>query len=101
VGEIDSIALRRAVGANFGWNRLEGRRRYHGRPPLRGLQGAYVYGDVCDGRVRALAGAGGQPLRHRDLGLRLPGLVSFAESHTGELYALTLAGGVHRLAPAV
>jgi hypothetical protein len=31
----------------------------------------------------------------------LPGLVSFAESHAGELYALTLAGGVHRLAPAV
>jgi glucose/arabinose dehydrogenase len=130
VEEIDRVTLRRAAGANFGWNRLEGRRRYHGRPPphavpplhqynhddgrcavvggyvyrgtrLRGLQGAYVYGDVCDGRVRALAGARGRPLRHRDLGLRLPGLVSFAESRTGELYALTLGGGVHRLAPAV
>jgi glucose/arabinose dehydrogenase len=128
VEEIDRVTLRLAAGANFGWNRLEGRRRFHGRHPpravpplhqynhddgrcavvggyvyrgtqLRGLQGAYVYGDVCDGRVRALAGASGQPLRHRDLGLRLPGLVSFAESHTGELYALTLAGGVHRLAP--
>jgi glucose/arabinose dehydrogenase len=130
VEEIDRVTLRRAAGANFGWNRLEGRRRYRGRPPpgavpplhqynhddgrcavvgghvyrgtrLRGLQGAYVYGDVCDGRVRALAGARGRPLRHRDLGLRLPGLVSFAESRTGELYALTLGGGVHRLAPAV
>jgi glucose/arabinose dehydrogenase len=130
VEEIDRVALRRAAGANFGWNRLEGRRRYHGRPPphgvpplhqynhddgrcavvggyvyrgsqLRGLQGAYVYGDVCDGRIRVLAGPRGQPLRHRDLGLRLPGLVSFAESHAGELYALTLAGDVHRLAPAV
>jgi glucose/arabinose dehydrogenase len=130
VEEIDRVALRRAAGANFGWNRLEGRRRYHGRPPphavpplhqynhddgrcavvggyvyrgsqLRGLQGAYVYGDLCDGRIRALAGPRGQPLGHRDLGLRLPGLVSFAESHAGELYALTLAGGVHRLAPAV
>jgi glucose/arabinose dehydrogenase len=130
VEEIDRVTLRRAAGANFGWNRLEGRRRYRGRPPpgavpplhqynhddgrcavvgghvyrgtrLRGLQGAYVYGDVCDGRVRALAGARGRPLRHRDLGLRLPGLVSFAESRTGELYALTLGGGVHRLAPPV
>jgi len=65
---------------------------------LRGLQGAYVYGDVCDGRIRALASARGRPLRHRDLGLRLPGLVSFAESHAGELYALSLAGGIYRLA---
>jgi len=130
VEEIDRVAPRRAAGANFGWSRLEGRRRFSGRPPpravpplhqynhddgrcavvggyvyrgtqLRGLQGAYVYGDVCDGRIRALAATrGGQPLRHRDLGLRLPGLVSFAESHAGELYALSLAGGVHRLAPA-
>jgi len=129
VEEIDKVAPRRAAGANFGWSRLEGRRRFNGRPPpravppfhqynhddgrcavvggyvyrgtqLRGLQGAYVYGDVCDGRIRALAGARGRPLRHRDLGLRLPGLVSFAEGHTGELYALSLAGGVHRLVPA-
>jgi len=64
---------------------------------LRGLQGAYVYGDVCDGRIRVLARARGQALRHRDLGLRLPGLVSFAEDHAGELYALSLAGGVYRL----
>ena len=64
---------------------------------LRGLHGAYVYGDVCDGRIRVLARARGQALRHRDLGLRLPGLVSFAEDHAGELYALSLAGGVYRL----
>jgi hypothetical protein len=62
------------------------------------LQGAYVYGDVCDGRIRALSLARGQPVRHRDLGLRLPGLVSFAESRDGELYALSLADGIYRLA---
>ena len=127
VEEINRVAPGRAAGANFGWNRLEGRRRFNGRPPpravppvhqynhddgrcavvgghvyrgtqLRGLQGAYVYGDVCDGRIRALASTRGTPLRHRDLGLRLPGLVSFAESHAGELYALSLAGGIYRLA---
>ena len=127
VEEINRVAPGRAAGANFGWNRLEGRRRFNGRPPpravppvhqynhddgrcavvgghvyrgtqLRGLQGAYVYGDVCDGRIRALASTRGTPLRHRDLGLRLPGLVSFAESRTGELYALSLAGGIYRLA---
>jgi glucose/arabinose dehydrogenase len=129
VEEIDRVAPRRDAGANFGWSRLEGRRRFSGRPPpravpplhqynhddgrcavvggyvyrgtqLRGLQGAYVYGDVCDGRIRALASARGKPLRHRDLGLRLPGLVSFAETRAGELYAISLAGGIHRLASA-
>jgi glucose/arabinose dehydrogenase len=126
VEEIDAVPLRRSAGANFGWNRLEGRRRFHGRPPpralppvhqynhddgrcavvgghvyrgtqIRGLQGAYLYGDVCDGRIRALARTRGQASRHRDLGLRLPGLVSFAENRAGELYALSLAGGVYRL----
>ena len=124
--EIDVIGRRRSAGANFGWRPLEGRRRFSGSPPpravppihqynhtngrcavigghvyrgtqIRGLQGAYVYGDVCDGRLRALARARGGAVRHRDLGLRLPGLVSFAENQAGELYALSLAGGVHRL----
>ena len=126
VEEIDAISLRRSAGANFGWRRLEGRRPFSGSPPpnavppvhqyyhrngrcavvggyvyrgtqLRGLQGAYLYGDVCEGRIRALAWARGKPLRHRDLGLRLPGLVSFAESRDGELYALSLSRGIHRL----
>jgi glucose/arabinose dehydrogenase len=127
IEELDVVGLRRSAGANFGWNRLEGRRRFTGSPPpaavapvhqynhddgrcavvgghlyrgtqLRDLQGAYLYGDVCDGRIRALARARGKALRHRDLGLRLPGLVSFAENRAGELYALSLAGGVYRLA---
>jgi glucose/arabinose dehydrogenase len=126
IEEIDVIGLRRSRGANFGWRRLEGSRPFSGSPPpnavppvheyahrngrcavigghvyrgtqVRGLQGAYIYGDVCDGRIRALAHARGKPLRHRDLGLRLPGLVSFAENRAGELYALSLAGGVYRL----
>ena len=126
VEEIDVIGLRRSKGANFGWRSLEGTRPFKGSPPpravppvheyfhrngrcavigghvyrgsqLRGLQGAYVYGDVCDGRIRALSWARGKPVRHRDLGLRLPGLVSFAEDRDGELYALSLADGIYRL----
>jgi glucose/arabinose dehydrogenase len=129
IEEIDVIGLRRSKGANFGWRRLEGSRQFSGSPPpnavapiheyahgngrcavigghvyrgtqIRGLQGAYVYSDVCDGRIRALARARGKPVRHRDLGLRIPGLVSFAENRAGELYALSLAGGVYRLASA-
>jgi glucose/arabinose dehydrogenase len=128
VEEIDTVSPRRAAGANFGWNRLEGRRRFTGSPPPRavppvyqynhnggrcaviggyvyrgrqvdGLQGAYVYGDLCDGRVRALARGPGGALRHRDLGVRIPGLASFAEDGAGELYALSLGGGVYRLTP--
>jgi Glucose / Sorbosone dehydrogenase len=125
--EIDVVSLRRSAGANFGWNRLEGRRRFNGSPPpravppvhqynhndgrcavvggyvyrgtqIRGLQGAYLYGDVCDGRIRALARAGARSPCHWDLPLRLPGLVSLAEDRAGELYALSLAGGIYRLA---
>jgi glucose/arabinose dehydrogenase len=128
VEEIDVAAPKRATGANFGWRRLEGGRRFKGSPPpralgpvhdyvhdgkrcaviggyvyrgsqIRGLQGAYIYGDVCDGRVRALVRSPGHPLRHRDLGIAIPGLVSFGEDAAGELYALSLAGGVHLLAP--
>jgi glucose/arabinose dehydrogenase len=127
IEEIDVIGPRRSKGANFGWRRLEGSRPFSGSPPpnavppvhqyahrngrcavigghvyrgtqIQGLQGAYVYGDVCDGRIRALARAPGKPVRHRDLGLQLPGLVSFGEDRAGELYALSLAGGIFRLA---
>jgi glucose/arabinose dehydrogenase len=126
IEEIDVISLRRSKGANFGWRRLEGRRPFSGSTPPRAvppihqynhtngrcavigghvyrgaripdLQGAYVYGDVCDGRIRALARVSGQAPRHRDLGLKLPGLVSFAESQDGELYAISLGGAVFRL----
>jgi glucose/arabinose dehydrogenase len=129
VEEVDVIGLRRSKGANFGWRRLEGSRQFSGSSPpravppvheyyhrngrcavigghvyrgsqIRGLQGAYVYGDVCDGRIRALSWARGKPVRHRDLGLRLPGLVSFGEDRDGELYALSLADGIYRLSAA-
>ena len=123
------VAPSRTAGANFGWNRLEGRHRFKGRPPagavppvhqynhnsgrcavvgghvyrgtrVAGLAGAYVYGDVCDGHVRALVRVPGRQPRLRDLGVRLPGLVSFAEDGAGELYLLSLSGGVARLVAA-
>jgi glucose/arabinose dehydrogenase len=129
IEEIDVISLRRSKGANFGWKRLEGRRPFSGTTPPRAvppvhqyghtegrcavigghvyrgtqipnLQGAYVYGDVCDGRIRALAHGGGQAPRHRDLGVKMPGLVSFAENQAGELYVISLGGAVFRLTTA-
>jgi glucose/arabinose dehydrogenase len=116
-------------GRNYGWNRREGRHPYSGgdRPDgavdpvieygrgdgctviggfvyrgrrIGGLRGAYLYGDYCSGWVRAARTRDGKVLEQRDLGLQVPSLSSFGADAAGELYALSLAGGVYRLAPA-
>jgi glucose/arabinose dehydrogenase len=117
-------------GRNYGWNRREGRHPYAGgaRPAgavdpvieygraggactviggfvyrgqrIRGLRGAYLYGDYCAGWIRAARVRGGSVLEQRDLGLDVPSLSSFGVDTTGELYALSLAGPVYRIAPA-
>ncbi len=121
-------ARRPRGGVNFGWSVFEGTRRFRSGsapghvPPvvqrlhdqgscsitggyvirdrsLGGLRGSYVYGDLCDARVRvARLGAGGAR-GDRALGLNVPSLVSFGEDARGRVYAVSLAGGVFRLAP--
>jgi glucose/arabinose dehydrogenase len=116
-------------GRNYGWNRREGRHAYAGgeRPagaidPLieygraggactviggsvyrgqrvRGLRGAYLYGDYCAGWVKAARVRAGKVAEERDLGLDVPGLSSFGVDTDGELYALSLGGAVYRIAP--
>ena len=115
-------------GYNFGWPAFEGRERFgSGRarghvPPAfqhthdggfctviggyvirdpslgRRLQGRYLYGDLCDTRLRAARLRRGRSSRGRPLGVRVPGLVSFAEDAQGRLYAISLNGPVYRLA---
>ena len=62
------------------------------------LQGVYVYGDYCVAEIHLfrLAGASGE---NRATGLTVTGqqLSSFGEGPDGELYALSLAGGVFRI----
>jgi glucose/arabinose dehydrogenase len=116
-------------GRNYGWNRREGLHAYNGgdRPDgavdpvieyghadgctviggfvyrgrrIPGLQGAYLYGDYCAGWVRAARAPGGRIAEERDLGLPVPSLSSFGADASGELYALSLAGDVYRIAPA-
>jgi glucose/arabinose dehydrogenase len=65
---------------------------------ISGLEGAYLFGDYCVGRLMALVRAGGR-LRVRDLHATVPQLDSFGQDASGELYALSLGGGVYRLAP--
>ena len=117
-------------GRNYGWNRREGLHPYDGgeRPDgavdpvieyghdggactviggfvyrgqrIRGLRGAYLYGDYCAGWIRAAQFAGGRVTARRDLGLSVPSLSSFGVDGRGELYALSLGGDVYRIAPA-
>jgi glucose/arabinose dehydrogenase len=116
-------------GANLGWSNLEGDQSFEGRdapegavPPVhvygrdrgcsvtggfvyRGdripeMVGAYIYGDFCEGEVRALVVDEGEVVDDRVLGLSVPNLSSFGQDPEGELYALSLDGPVYRLVPA-
>jgi len=119
---------RGAGGANYGWDRTEGEwlsnppeppdyvapafsyRRdgsttcavvgghvYRGSA-LPGLQGWYVFGDLCHGQLMAWQGPGrGEPLA---LGHTVDALVSFGVDQAGELYVTSLGGGVHKVVPA-
>ena len=62
------------------------------------IQGRYVYGDFCDGRIRAArlspAGATGD----RALALKkVSSLSSFGEDNSGRIYVVSLEGPVYRL----
>jgi hypothetical protein len=62
------------------------------------LAGAYVYGDFCDGVVRAfVVDDSGRVTDQRAFQVQVDALVSFGEDVDGELYALSLEGKVHRL----
>ena len=113
-----------AKGANFGWNKREGSLSYNGgvKPPgaldpfyeyshdegcsitggyvyrgtkLAGLAGRYVFTDYCNGTIRALSGTTAAPL-----GPTIDNPVSFGEDAAGELWVLSIQGGVYRLLPA-
>ena len=62
------------------------------------LAGAYVYADLCVGDLEAVRLRDGQ-VRQIDLELTVQAPSSFGEDADGELYVLSLAGGVYRVAP--
>jgi glucose/arabinose dehydrogenase len=116
-------------GANLGWNRMEGSHPYNnGSPPpgaeppvydyphgdgacvvtggyvyrgraLPELRGDYLFADFCTGKLTALDLSSGDEARARPLGPSLTSLSSFGESSRGELYVMSLSGGLYRLAP--
>lgn len=65
-------------------------------PALAALEGRYLYGDFCEGRILSLDAGEAHP-RPRPSGLEVPRLVSFAEDAGGRLYAISLEGPVYRL----
>jgi glucose/arabinose dehydrogenase len=124
--EVDFDAKSTGGGDNYGWRRMEGTHAYNGGTAPSGhhgpifeyshdegcsitggyvyrgtkihnLKGAYVFADFCEGELRAFVQSGGRATGHRFLGPKLGQLSSFGQSKGGELYALTLAGGLYRL----
>ena len=126
--EVDFQPSGSSGGENYGWNRMEGDHSYEGGDPpadvarpvfeyshdvggctviggyvyrgaqIAGLEGAYLFGDLCLGRLEALRVEGGRVVGHRELGPEVPNLSSFGEDAEGELYAMSLSGEVYRIA---
>jgi Glucose / Sorbosone dehydrogenase len=128
VEEVDFVRKDRGRGANFGWRPWEGRSRNFDEPApgaispvithshddgfcsitggyvvrdqaVPALDGRYVYGDFCEGRIRAATLRLGRPVASRVLPLaRVGALSSFGEDAVGRVYATSLDGPVYRLA---
>jgi glucose/arabinose dehydrogenase len=124
--EIDYTPRGRAAGRNFGWSVFEGRQRFRGgsapsyTPPVlalshsngfcavaggyvvrnrsSSLNGRYVYGDLCNSRLFSAKLRRGHAAGNRALPVRVSNLVSFGEDARGRVYAVSLSGGVYRLA---
>jgi len=112
-------------GANFGWNRFEGPVNQGPEPAdhvppvhyyshdsgrcavvggyvyrgsaLPELNGAYLYGDYCDGKIRAIRLDAATVIDDQDLGIAVDRLSAFVEAPDGELYVLGLDGAVERI----
>ena len=117
-------------GANLGWNEMEGSHPFEdGSNPeggvlpvfeydredggcsvtggvvyrggaIPGLVGAYLFTDYCDGRLRAIRAEGGQTVDETTFDAEGSSLVSFGTDRAGEVYVLSLDGGIYRLDPA-
>lgn len=124
--EVDVQPAGSSGGENYGWNILEGSHPFFGDElpdgvaPIyeyshaeggctviggyayRGdaipeLTGAYLFGDLCIGEIEALLVENGRVTGHAALGPVVENLSSFGEDADGELYAMSLSGGVYRI----
>jgi glucose/arabinose dehydrogenase len=130
VEEVTALPEGGILGANLGWDQLEGTAAFEGEPPagavppvyeyrhdegvsitggvvyrgdaIPGLRGAYLFGDLATAEVWALPTDGTSVGARVALGVGVdPGtLVSFAEDADGEVYVISIGGSVSRLEPA-
>jgi hypothetical protein len=63
------------------------------------LDGRYLYGDLCSGRITALSITGGQVDASDVLDVQVPLLTSFGVDASGRVYAASARGAVVRLDP--
>lgn len=63
------------------------------------LSGRYLYGDLCTGRITALAVVVGRVAASGELGIIVPELSSFGVDGLGRVYVISLRGDVYRLDP--
>lgn len=127
--EVDVRTPADAAGSNFGWSLMDATHPFHGTNPPGGvlpiveyshdggncavtggyvyrgariaaLQGVYLYGDYCSGKVWGLVASGTKVVNRRqlDVGATHP-IFSFGEDAAGELYLLA-ADGLYRIGPA-
>jgi glucose/arabinose dehydrogenase len=66
---------------------------------LTGLQGRYVYADLCEGQLRSLVPRLKRASGDRKLGLQVASPSSFGEDQQHRLYVTSLEGPVYRLVP--
>jgi glucose/arabinose dehydrogenase len=71
---------------------------YRGEAARKQAWGRYFHGDYCSGRIWSVARWNGEVSR-RGHPFRVPGLTSFGEDASGELYLLSSDGTIRRLAP--
>jgi glucose/arabinose dehydrogenase len=118
------------AGVNFGWNEFEGTNVFSGDEPppnaqspifefdrsqgacsvtggyvyrgdaIPALQGAYLFSDYCDGRIRALVQENGAVVAERDLGIETSEVTTFGEGPDRELYVVSRGEGLFRIVPA-
>jgi glucose/arabinose dehydrogenase len=113
-------------GVNYGWRAFEGTKRFsdisapgavgpvfqysHSSggcsitggyivrdPALTGFVGSYLYGDYCDGRLRAVKLRDGGSSGDRKAAPNVSQLSSFGEDAVGRVYVTSLDGPVYRL----
>ncbi len=128
IEEIDFVPRGATGLLNFGWDVYEGTSRFEDKPLGPGklvqpvyeythaagcsVTGGYVYrgraisraagryffGDYCAGTIWSLRLVAGKAVDVRSEGIRVPGLASFGEGLSGELYVTSDDGPVYRLA---